>query len=353
MDYITIAGYKSIKVQTLELKPINILIGSNGSGKSNFLSFFEFLSIIYKRNLNEYTALEGADRLLHKGLQFTNQISFKMEFGEGNNGYSLIMKMGENGFIITDERLIFRGDTSVYIDGNEQEARINITDNFRAPYIKKYLKKIIKYHFHDTGKTSPFNSSSNVNTDINFLYENGLNLAAFLWNINEKNPKYYQRIITTIQSIAPYFDDFYLKPNNNGIIKLQWQDKYSSTTFGVNDLSDGTLRFIALATLFLQPELPDTIIIDEPELGLHPFAVAKLAAIIKTAASKNCQIIVATQSADLLGYFEPQDIVAVDQINGETLFTRLNPEKYATWLEEYTLDDLWRRNIIANGQPNY
>lgn len=353
MDYITIKGYKSIKDQTLILKPINLLIGSNGSGKSNFLSFFQFLKEIYRRNLGEYTALTGSDRILHKGFETTDTISFRMEFNNGKNGYSVIMKMGDNRFVITDERLIFKGDDGTYIDKNDYEARITITDNFRAKYVKEYLNGLMKYHFHDTSGNSPFNTTSNVENDIYILYENGSNLAAFLWNIQEEHPKHYRRIVETVKSIAPFFHDFYLNPNKNGIIRLQWQDKYSSTVYGVNDLSDGTLRFIALATLFLQPSLPDTIIIDEPELGLHPFAIAKLSGLIQSAAANNCQIIAATQSADLLGFFTPEDIVTVDQIEGETQFNRLDPEKYKEWLDVYTLDELWRRNIIANGQPNY
>lgn len=353
MDYITIQGYKSIKDQTIYLKPINLLIGSNGSGKSNFLSFFQFLKEIYRRNLGEYTALLGADKILHKGLETTETISFKMEFNNGTNGYSMVMKMGDNQFVITDERLIYNGDSRIYIDRNDYEARITVTDNFRAKYIKKYLNGLIKYHFHDTSNNSPFNTTSNIENDIYGLYEDGSNLAAFLWHIQEEHPKHYRRIIETIKSIAPFFYDFYLNPNKNGIIRLQWQDKYSSTIYGVNDLSDGTIRFIALSVLFLQPSLPDTIIIDEPELGLHPFAIAKLSGLIQSAAANGCQIIAATQSADLLGYFVPEDVVTVDQVDGETRFNRLTTEQYKEWLEVYTLDDLWRRNIIANGQPNY
>jgi len=160
-------------------------------------------------------------------------------------------------------------------------------------------------------------------------------------------------IIKTIQSIAPYFLDFFLKPEANGNIKLRWQSKYSSTIYGVNDLSDGTIRFIALTVLFMQPDIPETIIIDEPELGLHPTAIAKLAGLIRSASAKNCQVIIATQSTDLISHFDPEDIITVDQINGESIFERLSSENLKQWLEDYTIDDLWKRNIISTGQPNF
>lgn len=155
-----------------------------------------------------------------------------------------------------------------------------------------------------------------------------------------------------VQSIAPYFRDFSFHPNAKGDLRLQWEDRYSSMVYGVNDLSDGTMRFIALSTLFLQPTLPQVIIIDEPELGLHPAAISKLAGLIKSAAAKGCQVIIATQSTELLSNFEPQDVVTVDQISGESHFERLDADQLSQWVDEYTLDELWKLSIISRAQPN-
>lgn len=213
------------------------------------------------------------------------------------------------------------------------------------------MEGLKKYHFHDTGKNSPFNQLSHIENDKYFLYEKGENLAAFLYNIQQNNPIVYNLIVKVIQSIAPFFSDFFLKPNDGANIRLQWQDKYSNFVYGVNDLSDGTIRFIALTILFMQPTLPKTIIIDEPELGLHPFAIAKLAGMIQSAAAKGAQVIIATQSSDLISYFQAEDIIAVDQKNGESQFNRLNAEELALWLDDYTIGDLWKRNIIQVAQP--
>ncbi len=354
MDYIKISGYKSINNERIELSPINILIGANGSGKSNFISFFTFLNRLYNKNLNEYIELTGGpNKILHKGIKFTNKISFKVEFDNGQNGYSAELTMGTDGFVFTDERLIYRGDTDKSICQYSKEAFIKDTDNYRAKYVIKYLNGFRKYHFHDTSKNSPFTIASNIENDIYFLYSDGSNLAAFLYNIKNNNKIVYNKIIKTIKSIAPYFSDFFFQPNAENYIKLQWTDKYSETVYGATDLSDGTMRFIALTVLFMQPNLPDTIIIDEPELGLHPKAISKLSGMIKSVTSKGSQVIVATQSTDLISHFQPEDIITVDMINGKSKFKRLNSEELSMWLEDYTIDDLWKRNIIPSGHPNY
>ena len=354
MDYIEIKGYKSIRSARINFNPINILIGSNGSGKSNFISFFEFLNKLYNRKLNDFIALSGGEnKVLHRGKKVTNSIYFRTEFDSGLNGYSATLTSGSDGFVFVDERLIYRSDSGANINRSDTEARIKITDNYRAKYVIKYLNGFRKYHFHDTSSQSPFNQLSHIENDIYFLYDNGSNLAAFLYEIQNTNKIVYNKILKTVQSIAPYFSDFYFQPNSENFIRLQWQDRYSEVIYGSNEFSDGTKRFIALTTLFMQPKLPETIIIDEPELGLHPAAIAKLAGMIKSVSAKGCQVIIATQSTDLISHFSPEDILTVDQIDGESYFNRLNETDLKQWLEDYTIDDLWKRNIITGGHPNF
>lgn len=352
MDYIEIEGYKSIKKARVELQPINILIGSNGSGKSNFLSFFELLNHIYDRKVQEYVSLRGGeDKILHKGSHNTRELYFKTEFDSGINGYSFVLKKGDTGFVFTEEHLIYKGDKGRNIANFTAESNIKQTTEFRAKYIIKYLNSYKKYHFHETGRNSPFNRSSHVENDVYFLYNKGENIAAYLYFIKETSKLHYNRIVQTIQSVAPFFSDFYFQPNREGYLRLQWQNKYSSNIYGATDLSDGTIRFIALVTLFLQPDLPSTIIIDEPELGLHPFAISKLAGLIQSVASRAVQVILATQSSDLVNHFVAADIITVDQREGESYFNRLQEKDLTQWLDEYSIGDLWQRNIIQGGQP--
>jgi predicted ATPase len=356
MEHINIRGYKSIKEVSLNLRPINIFIGSNGSGKSNFLSFFEFLKNGYQRNLQAYVALKGgAEKFLHKGEKNTQEISTKLTFKK-TNGYSFTLKRGEERFIFVKEGLWYENpfySNPMEIASLGAESALKSATVARADYIRKYLSALEKYHFHDTGENSPFNRESSVENDKFFLYDKGQNLAAYLFSIYNEHRLVYNLIVKTIQSIAPYFLDFIFRPEKNGNIRLRWQSRYSASIYGTNDLSDGTIRFVALTTLFMQPSLPQTIIIDEPELGLHPSAIAKLAGMIKSVSKKNCQVIIATQSTDLISHFVPEDIITVDQVNGESSFKRLSSDTLNQWLEDYTIDDLWKRNIIDSGQPNF
>ncbi len=351
MDFIEIKGYKSIKDAKIELHPINILIGANGSGKTNFLSFFEFLNNLYERKLTEYIALNGGeDKFLHHGAKVTEEIEAKLSFENETIGYSLILEKGTDGLRFKRENIARKGD-NWNLSEFGKESRVKNGIGYLPKGLITPLEGLKKFHFHDTGKNSPFNKLSRIPNDTYFLYEKGDNLAAFLYQIQKEHQIVYNRIIKVIQSIAPYFSDFFFRLNTEGYLRLQWQDKYSSNVYGATDLSDGTIRFIALTTLFLQPNLPQTLVIDEPELGLHPFAISKLSGMIKGAAAQGTQVILATQSTDLLSYFEPDDIIAVDQNNGESVFNRLKQEDLDIWLTDYSLGDLWKQNIITEGQP--
>jgi predicted ATPase len=354
INKISISGYKSIKSQEISLNKINIFIGANGSGKSNFLSFFEFLKYLYDRKLQEYiTSKNGADMLLFNGGKNTDNIHFKISFNNETTAYSATLKKAEN------DKLYFVNENTYYhnnpypISDHGLESKIKTEKADRAEYIKLHLNDFMKYHFHDTSYNSAFVKMSNIKNDIHYLYSKGDNLAAYLYNIQQNNPTVYNVIVKIIQSVAPYFSDFYFYPNDSDYLYINWKDKYSDNVYGTNNLSDGTLRFIALTTLFMQPKMPNTIIIDEPELGLHPFAIAKLAGMIKSVANAGYQVCIATQSTDLINHFNPEDIITVDTINGESVFKRLDSEELNIWLEDYSIGELWKMNVIETGNLNY
>lgn len=354
MNSISIAGYKSFKSVNLKLNSINIMIGANGSGKSNFLSFFEMLHCIYEKRLTEYVALNGGtERFFHKGHKVTEMIKAIVAFQD--NSYEFELKEGDGRLVFAHESLGNKMESlKIQMSSSSYKPESDMLNNSlygQDENINDYLRSISKYHFHDTGKLSPFTRESNVKSDIFTLYEDGRNLAAFLYGIRVEYPLTYRRIIKVIQSIAPYFQDFYMEPNSNGHVRLLWKDKYSDTIYSPSALSDGTLRFIALTTLFLQPNPAKVIVIDEPELGLHPQAIGKLTGLIKSVSQRGGQVIVATQSADLISAFTPEDVITVNQVNGETHLERLESDKLSRWLEEYTLGDLWKSNIIKGGQP--
>lgn len=353
MESIEIKGYKSVKDAKLDIRPINILIGANGAGKSNFLSFFEFLDKLYNQKLETYVALKGGiSKFIYNGIPSVDSFSAKIIFEGNNTAYGFqVIQTPPDKFRIAKETLCYYNDALEYKEYSK-EAGIKYNDWDKADFIREHVTSYKKYHFHDTGERSPFHQSSKIGKDSAVLYDRGENLGAFLYGIKKEHPKVYVRIVKTIKSVIPHFSDFVLQPDAENNVVLYWQDIYSDYNYDVTDFSDGSIRFIALSVLFLQPNPPSTIIIDEPELGLHPFAIAKLAGLIQSVASNKCKVIMATQSADLISYFEPDDIVAVDNINGETTFSRLDPDKYRGWLEEYTIDELWKRNIINKAQPN-
>ena len=354
MDKIIIKGYKSFNEVSFNLRKINLLIGSNGAGKSNFLSLFELLGRTFNQGLEQYVALKGGvDKFLHQGRKVTNVI--EVQISQDRNSYKLSLIEADGKLLVQNEQLGYRYAGSwdyATIATFVPETKIKTYNGVkRGDYVKEYLGQIRKFHFHDTGNRSPFASECHIKNDAQTLYEHGENLAPILYRIQQENPLVYRRIVQVIQSVAPYFSDFYFNSSPADTLRLLWQDKYSTMIYGPNDFSDGTIRFIALVVLFMQPWLPKVIIIDEPELGLHPVAIQKLSGLVKIAAQRGTQIIIATQSAELISNFDPEDVVTVNQKDGVTHMERLDSQELSHWLDDYTIGDLWKQNILKGGQP--
>lgn len=349
LSRVIIDGYKSIQHTDVELRPINILIGSNGVGKTNFISFFKLINIIYEQRLHNYTMQNSAERLFHYGLKQTSELKGYLAFED--NAYEVRLQARDNGSLfIAEERSYYQ--SSSFNVSNIDESQIKNSSNYRDRWLRDYLQSYKIFHFHDTSKGAPLRSSANIN-DNRYLKTDGSNLPAFLFMLQEKYPKTLRRIELTIRSVMPYFGNFSLAPSllDESQINLQWSDiENNEKYFDANDLSDGSIRFIALATLLLQPTLPKVIIIDEPELGLHPTAIVKLAGMIKSVASRGCQIIVSTQSVNLINNFDAEDIITVDRKDKQSTFNRLNNDTLQHWLNDYSLGELWTKSII-NGQP--
>jgi predicted ATPase len=353
LDYITIQGFKSIaSIERLPLRPINVVIGANGSGKSNFIGVFEFLHEIHEGRLKDYVAKAGgADKVLYFGSKTTPKISFDLSFANGH----WKLKLHPTG----DDLLDMYGEAvRLREDGPAERDYVATTDEEIAKWEesrKRQLDRLLGwriYHFHDTSFSSPMRKTARVD-DNRFLHADGTNLPAFLYLLRERHQASYSLIVRTVQLAAPFFGDFRLDPTelNREFIKLEWRHRGSDQTFGASSLSDGTLRFIALATLFLQPEQyrPSLILVDEPELGLHPYALEVLASLVRQASVTN-QVIVSTQSALLLDHFDPEDVLVADRVDGGTQLTRLKSEPLKKWLEDYSLGQLWEKNELGGSQ---
>jgi predicted ATPase len=357
LDRITIKGFKSIREANMELRPLNVLIGANGAGKSNFISLFKMLNQIVERNLQEFVGRAGgANALLYFGRKTTGEIIVELKFGA--NGYKCkLSPTTEDQLIFSEEICLFWGKNypQPYVDSlgsGHKESKLEKAARSQAVplHVLERLRDWKVYHFHDTSDTAKVKHTVDIGDNAS-LRPDAANLAAFLYLLQEKHTGHYRKIVETVHMAAPFFDDFILRPSalNTDKIRLEWRERGSDAYFNASALSDGTLRFICLTTLLLQPELPSAVLIDEPELGLHPYAINLLASMLQSVATRT-QVIVSTQSVPLVNQFSPEDIIVVDREDGQSDFSRLKAEEIANWLEEYSLGELWEKNIIG-GRP--
>jgi predicted ATPase len=373
---IVLKGYKSIRDQTIELSDINLLIGANGVGKSNFLSFFQLLNHITNGNLQNYVAQKGgANTFLYGGAKKTRNISVELYFEAGDmnhaNKYELHLSFASGGrFFISEEQISwFRNIPHLNFDPVEFSLKapteetdlidfINRSSSInpynvqsRAAEITKYLLENCKYfHLHDTSDTANIKQPTNIQ-DTAYLYNDCGNLSAFLLKLKNQHSKHYERILRYIRAVMPQFGDFELiQSPADKYSNLNWRDR-SGNFFDASQISDGSLRFMGLATLLLQPEttLPKIMVLDEPELGLHPKALQLLRAMIEHA-KQHSQLIIATQSAHFLDEFTPEQVIVAERQGEETIFKKLSTEELKDWLDDYTLSGIWDKNLIG-GQP--
>lgn len=356
---IRVEGYKSIKQQVVPIGNMNVLIGQNGAGKSNFISLFEFLKDIIEARL-QYIVQKagGAEQLLYYGSKETKKIHFLLDFAP--NLYEIYLQPSANDSLFVEkEQCGYWRDAgnnthtlywSVSTTARE-ESNLSLIKRSRVQdYAYDVLKDWRVYHFHDTSDSAGMKKYASI-ANSEYLFDDASNLAAFLYILQKNESEFYDRIVKTIQLVVPFFKNFVLRPNvlNPETIRLEWQDKFSDKIFTAASLSDGSLRFICMATLLLQPKLPKLIILDEPELGLHPTAISILAGLLKKASVRS-QVLISTQSVNLVNEFEPENVIVVDREEGSSVFKTLDSEKLEEWLNNYSLGDIWEKNVIG-GMP--
>lgn len=352
---IKIESFKSIRHQQIDLRHINVLIGANGTGKSNFIKIFSLLNSLVKEGLQLFIGQEGgADNLLHHSQKETDKISFAFDFGQNRYACELVPAEGDT-LVFSKEECAFHSSGynkpyTISLGQGHRETKLSQSEERVARYVLEAVKLWIVYHFHDTSTSAKIRKSCDLN-DNKFLRADASNIAAFLYYLQERHFAHYSNIVETIRQVAPFFDNFELSPLQlkPDSIQLQWRHKGSARYFNGHALSDGTLRFICLATVLLQPSPPSTILIDEPELGLHPQAINLLAEMLKSVSTRS-QILISTQSVTLINHFEPDAVIVTDREDDETIMRRLDPKDMESWLEDYGLGELWEKNIFG-GRP--
>jgi predicted ATPase len=357
LNRLILKGYKSIKQTEIDLNNLNVFIGANGAGKSNFISFFKLLNAIINEQLSIFVPKNGfADAFLHYGRKHTEAIEAQLELG--THGYQFRLEpTADNRFIFTDETLTYQNPQKPEVthlgvgDSESNLSKFNNSNHEIAKRIMPIIKHWQVYHFHDTSRTALIKQIGSIH-DYAYLREDASNLAAFLYKLKLKHDFQYRAICMTVQKVAPFFGDFILEPTleDSSSIFLKWREKGRDFPLTAHHLSDGTLRFICLATVLLQPEPPTSIIIDEPELGLHPFAINLLGSLIRSLSVSN-QIILSTQSVNLLDQFQPDDVIVTQRINEVSLFNRLKAADLEKWLADYSLSELWEKNYLK-GRPS-
>lgn len=360
---IEIKGFRSIKEMKLELRPLNVLIGANGAGKSNLISFFKMVNELMGGRLQQHISATGrATANLYFGPKITPQLEAEMEFEVENGSDTYRMRL----FHVAGDSLFFAEEILSFhqtgyphprvasFGAGHQETRIGdrAEEGEPAARMLRYLLNHCRvYHFHDTSATARIRQYCYVG-DNRWLMPDAANLAAILYELKSHREVAYRGIVETVRQVAPFFEDFSLDrtgPGHRDII-LNWRHRNSDLVFGPHQLSDGTLRAICLISLLMQPKenLPILIVVDEPELGLHPYALKVIASLFR-AASRHTQVLVSTQSSAFLDNFESEDIVVVERRGDATEFSRPDAGKLNEWLEDYLLGEVWEKNIIGGG----
>ncbi len=368
---IEIAGYKSIRSEgeSIHFGDITLLLGANGSGKSNLVSFFRLLKTFDKKELQKFIAKQGgASSLLYYGPKATESINFTVDFEDNTDSKNEKITYVSSLSYAVPDRLVLDKEKVFYQNDNLTEPiEYNVSKgadesqltNNTYPIAKKVRDAFVQiqiYQFHDTSDTAKIKTSGYVD-DCRILRSDAGNLAAFLKAMKENAnyKRYFERIETHVRRVMTQFKHFDLETisENRNNVRLNWVDETTDILFGPHQISDGSLRFMALTTLLLQPPemCPHIIVLDEPELGLHPSAIAELAGMIHTA-SEHCQIIIATQSPRLVDEFSLGDIVIVERDEKDhcSHFRKLDQKQLKDWISRYSLSELWEKNVLG-GHP--
>lgn len=367
---LVVKGYRSIREIDLELtSDVTVLIGANGSGKSNLVGALELISRIWDDSFQEHVTAHGGMSALifedESGPVSHAHLEVHSTADEQNyvNGYRVELTADEEDAAVLTEFMLFH-DRNRYErpydkplgSGRSSRAR-RIAEVSTDPkevafagHITPLLAECRVYHFDDVSPNAPVKGWSTVGDDV-ALRSDAENIAAYLLRVKQEHPRHYRRIVSAVRHVTPFFDDFVLVPSASERIRLRWKQRGLDRTFMAREASDGTLRFMCLATLLLGPDLPATAVLDEPELGLHPAAITLLAEMVHSAGREGHRVILATQSVPLLSHFSVEEVAVLDRVDGATTVTRPDPEQLAGFLEEFSVGVIWEMNLLG-GRPS-
>lgn len=360
-----VAGFRSLRDVTVDLTPVTVLIGPNGAGKSNVLWALEMVRTFAYGGFQRFVSERGgATFLMHYGPRTTPIVELTLELEDDGREYLYDARLAYGA----DESLIFDDETvgvretpkepwrrTMLGAGHRESALSSAPPSVTtAKSVHWLLRKINFYHFHDTSRHSLLRTRSFSGVVGGWpLHSDGANLPAFLEFLKSSSDPgkmaAWKRITGLLRRVTPFITEVVPTVTEHGVI-LQWRDDRGEL-FGPAHLSDGTLRIMALFAALAQPEatMPMVSCIDEPELGLHPAAIEALCGLVSSVAARR-QVIVSTQSPAVLDHFTPEDVIVAERHDGATGLRRLDAGALAGWLEDYTLADLYDKNVLG-GRP--
>ena len=364
IESLHIKGFRSLAdVKLDDIPNPMVLLGANGAGKSNVLRFFEMLREMYQHRLSRFVVHRGgADDQLFGGEKETQQIQASVRFhtGLGVNDLSFTLSGdGRDRLDMENEEFHFKphdgGGGYDYGPGRTApesgfcEVTHSPNGDPRAKAAIHFLRDCSLYQFHDTSSHAPIKKRWDAEDSYRLL-EHGGNLGPVLLRLRQHHLSRYELICRRIRQVLPEFDDFQLEREYGKTI-LRWRGETTGQTLGAHLTSDGSLRCFCLLTLLSLPDevLPRIILLDEPELGLHPFATSLISSLVKSLSHRR-QVIVATQSPHFVDAFGLNEVVVLEMRDGKTETKRVSEEDFSEWLDDHSTGQLWWSHLLG-GYP--
>ena len=371
IERIGIKGFRRLRSIDLEMRPLMVMIGANSVGKTSFMDALSVLAASTQGNLSNHLKEVGGIWSVLTRSQPT-EISFSATMaplGEPRLGYGLHVVQQGTGHAISEETLYQVEDVNstpyAYITSKSGDIRYfeptaaqfvkpkwqynwlesalsQLTREYKQPEsVRRTLNPVVRYHVLDVGRSAPIKLPQHLRPAV-LPGENGEDLASFLYSLRESYHGRYEAVEDSLKASFPGFESLGFPVIGTGMVSMTWNERGFKLPFYMHELSEGTLRFLWLASLLQSPHLPAITMIDEPEVSLHPELLAILADLLREASDKT-QVIVATHSDRLIRFLEPHEVVVMDVCeDGGATMTWADSLELEGWLKDYSLDEVWQ-----------
>jgi predicted ATPase len=381
-EQITIQGFRRLFSVSVDMRPLTVMIGANGVGKTSFLETFSLLAESAKGQLqSKISELSGLNLMVTRDKAESVAISLSMPV-QNQEPLRYFLKLASKSsqfYEIGQETLTQQRDLNAdrplkYIDSRGLDIKYFSTDdqkllrpNWEHNPLETSLSQVPKMYQEPEALRKKLASCSFYRSwefnlsprspvrlpqamrPVKLPGAKGEDLVSCLYYMRETDPERFEVVEDTLSAAFPDFERLSFPPVAAGTLTMTWKDRNFSQPLYMDQLSEGTLRFLWLVTLLLSRDLTAITLIDEPEISLHPELLRLLAHVMREAAQRT-QLIVATHSDRLIRFLEPQEVLICDSENGLTTMNWGDSMDLNHWLEDYSLDQLWAMNIIG-GRP--